>query len=152
MLPNPEFDKAGYCGLCHVPVAEFDGNQNIVKLLGSYRLADFNLSDGSILKVALCETCKENMTPEQIPTLMESVYKGWVFEIDHYLKWDTARQDKYLADYGDKFIVGREDKKWNRETVEQAVGKKNMKGVFPKKPLSAEVMDDGAQTDPGASE
>lgn len=130
MTPNPEFDKAGYCCKCHVAIAEFDGDQKIVRLLGSYRLVDFLLDDKSVMRVALCEECKAGLQPEHTTEIMESVYKGWVFEMEHYLKWPEERRKAYTKSYGKKFIVGREDGvRWTKESIEKAVGKKNMAGV-----------------------
>lgn len=131
LTPNPEYDKAGYCANCHEPIAEFDGSQNVTKLFGTARMAYFDLNDGSQMGVMLCEKCDQSLEPKDAPAIMESVYKGWCFEIEHYLKdkWDAKRKADYKKAAEEKFVVGRKIQVWSQEMVEAAVGKDKMGGV-----------------------
>jgi len=124
LIPNPEYDKPGYCAKCHKAIAEFNGDQKIVRLLGDADWAEFRLDDNSLMRVTLCRECKTNLQPEDTPSIMESVYKGWKFEIEHYLKWDDEKKRKHLDRYAQRLIVGREDKHWTRETIEKSVKEK----------------------------
>lgn len=129
--PNPEFDKAGYCVKCHCAIAEFDGDQKVVKLLGTADTADFELDDGSIMRVAVCTECREKLKPLDTLQIMEAVYKGWAFEIEHYCRWPEDRKQRYLDKYGRRYIVGRTDEHWSLTTIEKAVGgAENMGGVL----------------------
>lgn len=146
MVPNPEYDKPGYCAYCHKAIAEFDGANNIVRLLGDAAEAWFTLDDLSRMRVMLCQSCKDGLKPSDTPKLMESVYKGWVFECDTLVEkkaWSEEKRNNHLGKYGDRHIVARNDVPWNKATIEKAVGKKNMKGANPNKPLSAQVMGAG---------
>lgn len=128
MIPNPEFDRPGFCALCHTSIACWEGNQ-VTRLLPIAALAEFELNDGSRMRVMMCSTCVANMTPDEIPSLMESVYKGWIYEIDTILKWDKEKKDQYEEKYGKLHIVGRNDIKWEKKFIEKKLGKKKMKGV-----------------------
>lgn len=129
---NPEFDKAGYCTKCHVPIAEFDGANNIVRLLGNSRTMQVRLDDKSLMNINVCELCKDSIKPEDTPDLIDSCIRGWDFECDVLIekgvvrvdgrKWDKSLKDEHMKVYGTRYIVERTDEiKWSRETIVDAV-------------------------------
>ena len=132
LTPNPEFDKPGYCALCHECIAEFNGANVIVRLLGSSRTIQVRLDDKSLMNVNVCEKCKDSMTPEETEPLMESVIKGWSYECDTLIErgavridgriWDESLKTDHMDKYGTRYIVERtDDTKWNQETIVEAV-------------------------------
>ncbi len=134
-VPNPEYDRAGFCVLCHQQIALFDtvdlatGGKamTVVKWLGVAREEFFVLNDGSQMKVMMCVDCQEKMTPKDIPTIMLSVYKGWKFEIEETGRWPEFKKKDYLEKYGLKFITKRPSKSWNKGTIQKSLGKKKLR-------------------------
>ena len=146
MVPNPEYDKPGYCAKCHEPIAEFDGANNIVRINGNAAEAWFTLDDKSKMRVMLCLGCKESLKPADTLPIMESVYKGWVFECDTLVErgiWHKTHRDNYLDKYGDRHIVGRQDSvTWKKSHIEKAVGKNKLGGIkFQEELKSREVVE-----------
>jgi hypothetical protein len=131
-IPNPEYDKPGYCALCHNPIAEFDGANHITRLLGNARSIQVRLDDTSLMNCTICEKCLESMSPSDTPTLMDSVIKGWSYECDTLIKrgavridgrrWDKELKKEHLDKYDKRYIVERTDStRWSRETIIDAV-------------------------------
>jgi hypothetical protein len=133
MIPNPEYDKPGYCAKCHEAIAEFDGANNIVRINGNAAEAWFTLDDKSKMRVMLCIHCKQNLKPEDTIHIMDSVYKGWVFECETLVErgiWDKVHRDNYLDLYSERHIVARKDDvAWKKSQIESAIGKNKMGGV-----------------------
>lgn len=134
MVPNPEYDKPGYCVLCHTQIAEFEGANRIVRLLGNARNMQVRLDDGSKMNVTICEKCKESMMPEDTVKLMDSVIKGWSFECDTLITnkvvridgrvWDEQVKKEHMDEYSKRYVVERTDEtKWTRENIVDAVYK-----------------------------
>lgn len=128
MIPNPEYDRPGYCARCHECIAEFNG-KDIVSLLGCATTVDFILDDNSSMKVSVCEDCKNKMTIEDIPSIMQSIYKGWIWEIENILKWDTERAESYKEKYSQRYIVSRKDVLWSKELVAETLGEEKLRGL-----------------------
>lgn len=130
-VPNPEYDKPGYCAICHNPIAEFDGANNIVRLLGNFRSMQVRLDDNSKMNVSVCEVCKDEFRPQDTPKLMDSVVKGWSFECDTLVengvvridgrKWDADVKKEHMDKYEARYIVERMDEKWSQDTIVEAV-------------------------------
>lgn len=129
-LPNPEYDRPGFCCLCHCPIAEFDG-ERISRILSIIRPLYIRLNDGSMMQVTLCASCKDSMTEEDIPKIMDSVYKGWTVECDKMVvagSWTKEKRDSHLDIYGLKYIIECDEKGMSQEKLEQTLGADAMQG------------------------
>lgn len=131
LLPNPEYDKAGYCSKCHTAIAEFDGANNIKRLLGKSSTFQVRLDDKSLMTVQICDKCKINLKPEDTTHIMESVIKGWEFDCDSLIlkgavrvdgrKWDEKLKEEHMDRYSKRYIMERTDKFWPTEMIVDAV-------------------------------
>ena len=137
LIPNPEYDRAGFCVLCHQQIALFDYIENkdlggkvlsIVRWMGVARDVKFELNDKSTLVVKMCLDCKDNMEPKHVLDIMKSVYKGWKFEIEEQGKWPEFKKNNYLNKYGNKFIKGYKEKNWNKKEIQESLGNKKLRG------------------------
>lgn len=120
-MSNPygiTWDAPGFCALCHVAVAEFNGSDQfsnllITKLLPTFRLVGFTLNTGSVLKVALCESCEQTITPAQSGPLMESVLNGWAQELERKAPhWTEEKKVAHMTTQAQTSITGREGHVW----------------------------------------
>lgn len=125
-VPNEQrvdYDKAGYCSLCHIPVAEFNGSLpngsvRIEKLLGNFDQITLLLDDNSLMDVVMCKPCKEKFKPEEAQELMESIINGWTWEAYHLLNgWGDEKTEKHLLRYSKREILTRADRPWGIEQV-----------------------------------
>lgn len=125
-VPNDEkvdYDKPGYCALCHAQVADFEGTlpngcPQVIRLRPNFDQVRVLLDDNSQMDVTLCKTCKESFSAEHAGPLMESVINGWAWECTYVLHdWDEGRQDAHLAKYGQREIISRSDKPWSLEQM-----------------------------------
>lgn len=110
----------GLCSLCHCEVAEFKGSKEyapgisrpvISKLKPNYHEAQVELSDSTLMTVALCTDCFYGFTPEDSAALMESEINGWNAEMP-MLNLPEEKKKEYMSQQTDKFITNRTDKPW----------------------------------------
>lgn len=152
LIPNPSFDRPGFCCLCHIPIAEFDG-PTIVRILPIARPMYLRLNDDSMLNVTLCDKCKDNFTEKDVPAVMESVYKGWRQEIE-FKGWSREAKDAHLEAYGSKYITECAEKGITKQSLTDAkvefIGA--VEAVAKKEALAKEVIVDDivVGTDAGA--
>lgn len=109
-----DYDKHGYCCLCHCKVGEMkvyrasDGEEiKQVKWFHNKRTVSFRLNDGGQLMVNLCDTCDFSMTEGDMDSIMESVKRGWWKELESLLSWSQERKEKYRETYSKLQIKGR---------------------------------------------
>lgn len=125
LTPIPGVDQPGFCALCHIPIAVFDGPK-LVGILPNFATIYPTLDNGSKLVVTTCRTCKDNFKCSDIPYLLESVYKGWVqsIELKGKANGNDVKEDlKALEDeYGPRFIISYDDKEIGREQIERELG------------------------------
>lgn len=112
-----DFDRPGFCALCHVEIAEFNGsdargNLIISKLKGNADSIEVVLSDQSKMRVAVCLPCKDTFQPEDSKRLMQSVINGWAHEVSQ-LDWSEDRKISHMDKYSKLEITDRSDLKWN---------------------------------------
>lgn len=111
----------GLCSLCHCEVAEFDGSVEIMpgvyrpritKLKGNYRIKNLELSDGTIMTIALCAMC-ENLKPGDCGKIMESEVRGWHKECNEIMS-DVKQdiKDAYLLRQSTLTITDIPAMKW----------------------------------------
>jgi len=135
-IPNPEYDRAGFCVLCHQQIALFNyvdletGGKalTIVRWMGVARDVEFTMNDKSTLVVKMCVECRDSMEPKHVSDVMLSVYKGWKFEIEEQGKWPDFKKRSYLTNYGDKYIMGYKDKSWDKGAIQKSLGEKKLCG------------------------
>jgi len=100
-------DRFGFCVLCHknLITERVVDNQVIKMFLPIHGHADFMLDNGSIMKVCICNPCKESvdLNDEQIhKNIMEAVQKGWELETkaliadNNYPDWNEESGKAYL--------------------------------------------------------
>ncbi len=110
---NVDYDKPGFCALCHIIIADFDGfNPNmtprIIRFHGTARQSYFKLSDGSRMAVMMCEGCLSGFAPEDVGPLMESVIRGWHWEVETLMGfWTDEKKKSHMRVYRKKEIVDR---------------------------------------------
>lgn len=135
-----DYDKPGFCVLCHSQIADFDGfnkegNPANPKIRAIYRESSFLLDDRSTMRTSMCKDCYETFIPKDSGKIMESVINGWQWEIQHGLgKWLKSSQEQrhmYMKRYMSRYIVTRMDITWNDEQDKEAVKPlwKNLKAI-----------------------
>lgn len=112
----------GLCSYCHSEIATFKGSQEVLPgvfrpiihlLKPNYRECTFELNDGSLMQIALCQSCDDDIEPKHMDHLMESEINGWQKEIDELLpKWEESKKSDHMDQHSKKFITGRKTKPW----------------------------------------
>lgn len=110
----PNYDVFGYCTNCGKQMIGhkiIDGVYK-VKLSGEYTAVMFLLSDGSKMRVSMCQRCADTFPDNEDDRIhiMQKVYRGWQHEVETYSDWDEEKKTEYLDTYGKKRIVIRTDK------------------------------------------
>lgn len=124
-MPNDfgiSYDKAGFCAHCHDQIADLNGfytngTPRITQWHGKKDLMTVKLDDGSSLDISICRACKDAIKPEDMQELMESIIRGWHWEILNVVKWEQAKKDAYIKEYRQRYIINRNDKPWPKEAV-----------------------------------
>jgi hypothetical protein len=101
-------DRFGHCVKCGKNMAikkVINGKETIV-FTPDYDNADFNLSDGSLMRVTICREDKDKLTVENQPEIMQNVYNGWVEELNQS-KWTEEKKKDYLDKYSKLSITTR---------------------------------------------
>ena len=78
------------------------------------------------MNIVTCATCKDNMTSDDMPKIMESVYKGWKADIAKLVvdgKWAKDRADEHLEAYGAKHIIECDEKGLREHKLISELGK-----------------------------
>jgi len=101
------WDKFGHCVMCHKNMLieqAIDGKiQN--RFTPEYQETEFLLDDGSRMRVAICETCKNELKVEDEPKIMECVKLGWEVEVEGIKTWTAEKKSNYLKKYSKKNII-----------------------------------------------
>lgn len=127
------YDKAGFCVLCHIQIAEFNGsNANgtfvITKLRPNVRAMKLEMSNGSTLSIVICKECEENLDVKDIPAIMESVIEGWEWEIDNLMPhWSKTKKQEHIDSTKKLHITNRKDKPWSKEETKKIKKHKYLK-------------------------
>jgi len=125
----PAFDCYGHCVLCHknmVIEQSIDGKA-LKRFTPEYAETEYLLDDGSRMRVAICNTCKNGLSELLEDDIMKCVVKGWAEEVKGFKHWDQEKKDKYMARYGKLKIVV------NSENVPQDILDKKLKKYKDKK-------------------
>ena len=96
-----EFDKYGHCCVCHKDMLieqVIDGKVQ-KRFTPNYAETEYLLSDGSRMRVAVCEQCKARLSEKDDVKIMECVKKGWIVELDNLKHWTEERKAKHLNRY-----------------------------------------------------
>jgi hypothetical protein len=120
-----EYDKAGFCARCHTVMAEFDGfgvdqTPNITRWLGIATKVRVVLDDGSKMDISMCQPCVQTLEPKDCGPLMESVIRGWHWEVLNKMpKWTPEQKEAYMEQYRKRYITNRDDLPWNAESAKK---------------------------------
>ncbi len=119
-----DYDKPGFCALCHVQIADFNGsdiqgNPIVTRLRTNYTDIVVRLDDASAMKVTLCTNCRGGIKPEDMQELMESVIRGWAWEVKHRLKWDEPKRKDHMDRYEKRHVVTAENMRWNKDDIKK---------------------------------
>jgi len=109
-----DWDQYGHCVKCHknMLIDEVIEGKSQRRLTAEYTEKEFKLNDGSVMRVALCLKCADNIKPEDRNSIMECVIKGWdkettdLVESSLYPNWTEYRKENYMKEYSKKTIVG----------------------------------------------
>lgn len=104
-----DYDRLGHCVKCHCLIAETEGEGRNIKIIQKFSNAsqiDFNISNGTIMPVAICTDCKSKLqhTEEERVQIMNSVVKGWDKEID-WLGWGEDKRKEYMKKFSNLKIL-----------------------------------------------
>jgi hypothetical protein len=123
-MSNPygvDYDKPGFCCLCHVQIAEFDGFKpdmipNVKRFLPIACDEVVELDDGSKMTVKICTTCQANLSPADMQPLMESVQRGWQWEVENVSDdWSEEKKSAHMSKYRKRYITGSKSRSWNED-------------------------------------
>lgn len=95
------YDKFGYCSFCHrnLLVKKLVNGKEENVLGSEYDEKEYDLSDGSKMKVAICKTCLLTVTDADKPKIMDSIIRGWEKELDSLPHWSAKQKEDYMARY-----------------------------------------------------
>jgi hypothetical protein len=112
MSKTMDWDKFGHCVMCHknMLVKQIVGQKEIMRFTPEYTEGEFLLDDGSKMNVALCKSCKENMTEKDEEKIMDCVIRGWEQEIKE-CDWTPEKQKDYMDRYSKLKIVCNSENK-----------------------------------------
>ena len=101
-----EFDKYGYCVLCHrnLRYEQVINDKVMMRFDTDYDETEYLLDDGSKMRVAICKPCKAGLTDEHNTKVMDSVKAGWVEEVKT-LPWSEEKKQNYIDTYSQREIV-----------------------------------------------
>lgn len=109
-----DWDEHGHCVICHKNMIYeqiIDGKPQ-KRYAPDYTEKEFTLDDGSRMRVAMCLSDAEKLTPKDNKKVMDCVIKGWDRETDKLAEsplfphWNKERKDKHMEVYRKKKIVG----------------------------------------------
>lgn len=109
-----KYDRFGHCVKCHKSMIEEvtfkgpRGYETITRFTPEKDRIVLMLSDGSEMGVSICKQCKAKYSDDDIPYIMDCVYKGWEKETEGLVatgftnkvtgkKWDNEMREQYLA-------------------------------------------------------
>jgi hypothetical protein len=102
-----DYDLFGHCVLCHkymLTQAVIDC-QVINRFDDTFREGMVVLSDGSPMRISLCDCCYDNYTEEDYEKMYASILKGWEVEMKANPKFDDERIKNYMDRYNKKKII-----------------------------------------------
>ena len=101
-----DYDKYGYCVLCHrnLRYEQVINDKVMMRFSTDYEETEYLLNDGSKMRVAICKPCKEKLTEEHHTQVMDCVKAGWVEEVKT-LPWSDKKKQDYIDIYSQKEIV-----------------------------------------------
>ena len=101
-----DFDKFGHCVKCHrdLRIEQIIDGKPEMRFSPDYSETEYLLDNGSKMRVAVCKQCKETLTQEDHPVIMDCVVKGWKIEVDA-LPWSADKKETYLDNYSQLNIV-----------------------------------------------
>lgn len=106
-------DRFGHCVVCHkaMIITQIIDEKEQVRFTPDYDTTQFLLDNGSMMKVAICKSCKNDVTENDYNIIMEAVINGWDLETRYLVKdpkkslWDEARRKKYMDEYSKRKII-----------------------------------------------
>jgi hypothetical protein len=102
-----EFDKFGNCCVCHrcmLIEAVIDGRVQ-QRFTPEYSETEYFLSNGSRMRVAICEKCKGDLSVNHEEKIMECVKRGWEEETKGLPHWNEEKRNNYLKKQSSLEIV-----------------------------------------------
>ena len=102
-----DYDKYGHCVMCHRYLMYEKVIDGAVRLINSpdYSEEEFVINDGSRMRVAICDKCKEELTEDDNDKVMDCVIKGWDMETQYIPHWTEDMRKSHMDKYSKKNIM-----------------------------------------------
>jgi len=105
-----DYDCLNHCVKCHKNLVKshFYDNKWHKGLSSEYDTTEFFLNDSTRMRVAICKSCKANLSDKDYPAIMISVKKGWEKEMQ-VVKWDIDKKFSHMKKYNKLQIVAKSE-------------------------------------------
>lgn len=105
-----DYDCLGHCVKCHKNLikSHFYDNKWHEGLSPEYDTTEFFLNNSTRMRVAICKSCKTNLSDSDYKAIMVSVKKGWEKELET-VNWNKDKKDKYMDKYNKLNIVAKSE-------------------------------------------
>lgn len=109
-----DYDVLGNCVKCHCNLFVQDKDDKgmpMMRLSGSAKEIQFDLSDGSKMRVTICRECKDKHEPKDNSLIMASVIRGWDKSCDEAVadeakpQFDSKWKEAHMKVYSKKEII-----------------------------------------------
>jgi hypothetical protein len=120
-----DFDCFGHCVKCHRDLIQTQIIDSVPtkRFSVDYDETEYELDNGSKMRVAICKPCKAKLTEKDSPEVMACVKRGWKKEIEQ-LDWSDKKKADYSLKYDNLNIVSEPIKEVEVEPLEE-----KLKGV-----------------------
>lgn len=112
-VEKANIDRFGHCVICHKPmiIEKVIDQRPQLRFIPEYDTMRFLLNTNSLMRVAVCKTCKPDVKDKDHKQIMKAVINGWDLETKMLVKdknkpeWDEAKRKKYMDDFSTREIV-----------------------------------------------
>ena len=105
-----DYDVYGRCCKCHRNLmTDKFFNNSWHKVFAEREEQEFDLSDGTKMRVTLCKSCKSQLSDKDSDEIMQSVIKGWEKEVNSFSHWSVAKKKEHMSKYKSLKIKGEKD-------------------------------------------
>lgn len=102
-------DQFGHCVKCGKNlITERVINLEVKKVTTpDYDQVQFELDDGSMMRVVMCKSCKAILKDSDHKNIMKSVVAGWQKEVNRIDHWDGKKKKDHMKVYKKKKIKSK---------------------------------------------
>jgi ribosomal protein L28 len=97
--------KLGHCSNCNAKVLDLEQRDPRKRKLDNYRENWFKLSDGSLMKVAICSECEKKIDKKMSDKIMDRHHATWEAEIDSDDNLPREKRDRIKKSFFDKKVA-----------------------------------------------